>query len=78
MARYGCTATGGNWKELDEAMYTISLTASCQALCIQQRVDGCCYLSVLYGCWWKAGADVSNCTDDSAISVRCSASGKVL
>ena len=49
----GCTGPG-DFKALDKTM-NISMTANCEALCVQERETGCCNLGDQSGCYWKNG-----------------------
>ena len=73
---YGCTSDGDSWTSLDSSMDT-SETSACEELCLGQGKDGCCYLSIDHGCWWKGGAGVSKDDSDAAMSVKCIRAGKL-
>ena len=75
-AKHGCTVNGNDWLKLDGNLTDISMTSSCQSLCIQQKTSGCCFLNAAGGCWWKGGADVSTDETLNGLAVKCIAPGK--
>ena len=47
------------------------MKARCDALCRNERVDGCCYLENGFGCYWKPGGHSNNIGNSGSISIDC-------
>ena len=68
---------GGKYKRLDTSM-GISQTSECEALCHQQKANGCCLLSATNGCYWRTGAVVRPLSTSTSIAVDCIVTGILL
>ena len=46
--------------------------ARCEALCLNEQENGCCYLKTGIGCYWKPeGYSIDSTIYDKGISVTC-------
>lgn len=53
---FGCSE--GEWKSLDSSLDR-SDQARCEALCLKQNENGCCYLRNDIGCYWVPGGEAA-------------------
>ena len=79
-SNYGCSSDGDNWAKLDNTTFGKD---ECEFLCSQHAsnewwsMNGCCYVSQAYGCYWKGGATAIKHPNGAGLAVTCTASGEL-
>ena len=50
----------------------ISMTGTCETLCLREIEEGCCLLDEKHGCHWKPGAKASyELSEAATTSITC-------